>query len=358
MIDKKLIVLPTGRVIGGKINKKVQQYDQMKKELKFNNDGTEKMTYYFQIAIPKNTPELWDYDGVTGILTKYVECANRNWPQDINGDGYSWKIQDGDNTRDGTPNTKSFSEHARGCFIFTVSSGLQSIPKLIEPDANNNPLETKNVNNFYTGCHVKVGVTLANNGLSGSNAGIYVNPEFVVLIRHDDPISSSGISLNEISEYVGTLQPVIGSPTPAAMQPSPIQQAPAAMQPSPIQQAPAAMQPPPPIQQAPAAMQPPPPMQQQPPPMDQQPPPPMQQQPPPMDQQPPPPMQQQPPAMQQIPPIHQQPPAMQQSDPVKFTMTEMANGLTREEYRKAGWSDLQLIESGFMNSPPHSSILN
>ncbi len=240
MAEKELIMLPTGRVIGGQINKRVQQHkynQQKKKELVFNDDGTPKMTYYFQIAIPKNSPELWDNNG---ILSKYITCANRAWSENINADGYSWKIQDGDNTRDGTHNTKTFSEHAHGCFIFTVSSGLQSIPKLIEPDANNNPLETKNVNNFYPGCHVKVGVTLANNGLSGSNAGIYVNPEFVVLIRHDDPISSSGMSLNEIIGHVGTLQQVIGSPTPVQQQPTGMQQAPVAMQQQPtgMQQAP------------------------------------------------------------------------------------------------------------------------
>ncbi len=297
MAEKELLLLPTGRVIGGQINKKVQQYkyNQQKKESVFNDDGTPKMTYYFQIAIPKNSPELWDNNGNPGILSKYVSCVNRSWPENINFDGFSWKIQDGDGTRDGTPNAKTFSEHARGCYIFTVSSGLESIPKLIEPDANNNPLETKNVDNFYPGCHVKVGVTLASNGLSGSNAGIYVNPEFVILIRHDDPISSTGMSLSEISGHVGTLQQVIGSPTPVAMQ-----QPPASMQPP--QQAPVAMQQPP--QQAPVAMQ------------------------------------------------------QSQSASVQFTMTPAAKGITRDQYHKAGWTDQQIIENGFMNAPPHNNILN
>ena len=83
------------------------------------------------------------------------------------------------------------------------------------------------------------------------------------------------------------------------------------------------------------------------------------QQAPPTMQQAPPTMQQAPPTMQQAPATMQQPPpAMQQQAPeIQFTMTETAKGLTREQYHESGWSDEHLIEAGFMNAPPHGTIL-
>ena len=42
----------------------------------------------------------------------------------------------------------------------------------------------------------------------------------------------------------------------------------------------------------------------------------------------------------------------------QFTMTALANGLTREQYKAAGWTDEALIAAKMMNAPKHNGILH
>ena len=292
---KELRVL-IGRVIGGNIKQKIQSWDKVTKQPAVNKDGTPKMNFYFQLAVPKTSPELYDRDGMPGVFSLMISAAKgRQWPQDLNNDRYSWKCNDGDGLN---ANNKPYSEYAKDCYIFHFSSGLESLPKLLEVDPNGSPMESVNHDNFYTGVHVKAGVSFAHNSQVGNTEGIYCNPEFIVLVKHDTAINQSGMSLNEIADIVGHCEQVIGVPYPGVSQ-----------------TAPAAMQ-----QQTPVA----------------------------------------PAAMQQQTPVA--PAAMQQQTPVapipQFTMTSKANGLTREQYHEANWTDQQLIDAGMMNAPPHSAILN
>ena len=283
-----------GRVIGGNVKQKMQSWDMITKQPAVNKDGTQKMNFYFQLAVPKTSPELYDRDGIPGVFSIMIAAANgRQWPLDLNNDGYSWKCNDGDGLN---ANGKPYSQHAKDCYIFHFSSGFESLPKLLEVAPNGSPVESINHDNFYTGVHVKVGVSFANNVQTGNTAGIYCNPEFILLIKHDTIINPVGMSLNEIAGMVGHCEQVVGVPYPGVSQTASM-----SMQ----QQAPVA----PMQQQAPAA---------------------------------PVPMQQQAPAA----PVPQ------------FTMTSKANGLTREQYHASNWTDQQLIDSGMMNAPPHDTILN
>ncbi len=314
-----------GRVIGGNVKQKTQSYDSIKKQPAVNDDGTPRMNFYFALAVPKESPELYDREGLLGVFSLMLAASNgRQWPKDLNNDGYSWKCNDGDNLN---ANGKPYSEYAKGCYIFHFSSGYESLPKLLEPNANGSPMESTNHDNFYTGVHIKVGVSFANNGRTGGTAGIYCNPEFMLLVKHDTVINSAGMSLIEIANIVGHCEQVIGVPYPGVSQVTMAQPAPMAMaQPAPIatmtQPAPMAMAQPAPMatmtQPAPMAMAQPAPMA----------------------------------TMTQPAPM-----AMAQPAP-QFTMTPAANGLTRKQYHAAGWTDPQLIDSGMMNAPPHNTILN
>lgn len=56
-------------------------------------------------------------------------------------------------------------------------------------------------------------------------------------------------------------------------------------------------------------------------------------------------------AVPSIPSAPLAPPPAAPRAPAQFIMTAAANGLTREAYHAAGWTDAQLIENGFMVAP-------
>ena len=276
--DNKEMRVLIGRVIGGNVKQKIQPYDSVKKKHAINDDGTPRMHFYFQLAVPKDSPELYDREGSQGVFSLMQKASNnRAWPQDFNSDAYSWKCNDGDGLNS---KNKPYPEYARGCYIFHFSSGLEGLPKLLEVSPSGSPVESINHDNFYTGVHIKAGVSFANNNQTGKTSGIYCNPEFMLLIKQDTVINPMGISLTEIEKLVGHCEQVQMVPYPGVSQ-SPMQQAPAPMQQAPMQQTPAP----------------------------------------------------------------------------EFTMTEKANGLTRDQYHAANWSDQQLIDAGMMNAPPHDTIL-
>ncbi len=323
-----------GRVIGGNVKQKTQLYDAVKKKPATNEDGSPRMNFYFQLAVPKASPELYDREELKGVFSLMIEASNnRLWPQDLNNDAYSWKCNDGDGLNS---NDKPYPEYAKGCYIFHFSSGYDGLPKLLEVSPSGSPVESTNHDNFYTGVHIKAGVSFANNNQTGNTSGIYCNPEFMLLIKQDTVINPMGISLTEIEKLVGHCEQVQMVPYPGVSQPP--KQAPPA--PTQMQQAPPALTQ---MQQAPPALTQ---MQQAPPALTQ-----MQQAPPALTQ-----MQQAPPALTQM---QQAPPALtQMQQATTFTMTAKANGLTREQYHAANWSDQQLIDAGMMNAPPHGTILN
>ena len=277
---KEVITLPPGRVISGNLTELQPVTNMQTKKPEINDDGTPKMTYWFRIAIPKTSPELYDNNGVPGVFSKLILVANRAWPTELNGDSFSWKIKDGDGTQN---DGKQLPDYCKGCYLFTVRNNR--IAALAEPDGNGGWKILIDTSKMYLGCHVMVGISVVNNG-SQTQPGIYLNSEFAALVKHDKIINPGGVSIGEISGYLGQSQVLADSPYAGTPAMAPMQQQTPAM--APMQQ-----------QQTPAMA----PMQQ-------------------------------------------------------FTMTPAANGLTREQYHAAKWTDKQLIDAGFMNVPSHETILN
>ncbi len=335
-MSREVIVLPVGRVISGSLTE-LQPIVNMETKLPvLDEQGNQKMSYWFRLAVPKSAPELYDTNNVQGVFSKIIAVAGRQWPTNINEDGFSWKIKDGD----GVYNGKPYADYCLGCWLFTVRSSW--VTTLVESDGIGGwkpILDPGSV--MYTGCHVRVGLTVAHNGKS-AQPGVYVNPEFVALIKHDTIINPGSVSIGEVGGHLGQsvavsgvapILPVSGIPGVAA----PMGQAP--MDQAPMTQPPMTQ---PPMVQAPMGQ---PPMTQLPmvqAPMGQAP----------MVQAP---MVQAP--MGQAPmgqaPMGQAP----MGQPPGFTMTTLANGLTREQCHASGFTDQMLVERGLMNAPPHGTIL-
>ena len=194
--------LITGRIVSGNPSMLTGATDMKTRAPILDKDGSQKQIYWTTLAVGKNNPELGPFFQVV------LDVAKRQWPAILNDDNklFAWKIMDGDGFRS---NGKPYVDYCRGCWLITVRSSW--LPSLVEPDGRNGWVEIVDPSRLKVGYHVKMGLKVNHNGDS-VNPGLYMNPDYLALIKTDTVLSPRQISLEEMSNGLGQSGPAIQHP--------------------------------------------------------------------------------------------------------------------------------------------------
>ena len=219
MIDS--LQLPVGRFVSGSLTDKRITDHNGKPQL-----DESKHRFEFGIAVDKNNPAL---PAIFGALHAEAMTQHAGHPSVANFTlaGYSWKVTDGDKpNRDGNVNANT-----AGHFVFWFSTSYA--PNTC--DQNNVQCDPKMIERGY---FVDVVFNARNNGASGDQAGLYLNPEWVRFIAYGEKIATGRSAEQAFGAPapMGALPPG-ASATPLAGQPAP------GVAPTPGNAAPAAVQP-------------------------------------------------------------------------------------------------------------------
>lgn len=178
MADKFQFVTPVGRFVSGDMTKK-RDKDNQGRPIDPDNQR-----YEFGIAFDKNDPAVQKliYDIASYAHGEYSKTAPHiaarvaNWMQTL--DGFSMKISNGD-----APNTKGqVNQNTVGKFVFWFSTAIDIIGA-IAPSNAQIPLDR-----IKRGWFVDIAGSVAINGLTDNNAGIYMNPACVRLVAEGEEI--------------------------------------------------------------------------------------------------------------------------------------------------------------------------
>jgi len=184
MTDKLQFYTPVGRFVSGSMTEKRD------KDIQNRPLDPDKQRYEFGLAIRKDDP------GLMPLLTQInqyalgayahapaVQHRINGWMQTMS--GFSMKISDGDK-----PNAKGHvNQNTAGHFVFWFSTALD----IKACDTANQEIDLQSVKRGY---HVIVSGTCVVNGLLDDNAGIYMNPSWVMLHSEGDEIQG-GISAED-----------------------------------------------------------------------------------------------------------------------------------------------------------------
>lgn len=199
-----LLNLPVGRFVSGSITEKRTT----------GHDGQplpeDKQRFEFGVAVRKDDPGL---PAIFGAMQAEAMTQHGGIPavQNFQLDGYSWKVNDGDK-----PNRQgAVNENTTGCFVFYFSSSYP--PQTV--NAQNTMIDPTEIKRGY---FVDVAFNVKNNGKTGGQAGVYVNPTHVRLIAFGEEIRG-GVDANTAfaNTPAPTNLPPGASATPVASTPAP-----------------------------------------------------------------------------------------------------------------------------------------
>lgn len=293
---------PTGRLIWGNPFKAVVLTEDDNKTPQRNKQTGEVLTEYsFGVAYAKNDPA---WPPFYAMLKTEDKAA---WPQyhDVNGNklpgiAFADKITDGDGY-----NTKGVLLSTRdgyaGHWLVKYASRF---PPTCYSYQNGSWVQLTDTNAIKPGYYIQVNGSTQSNGATGTQkAGMYRNVNMVAFIGYGPEIQSGG-DPNEAFGGAPVALPPGASATPMAPAPMPV--APGAQ--APLPQPPSSVTPPPPAQSV------------------------------------------APPPTPSVVPVAPTVPI----SPSSPAMTPAANGVPYEAYRAQGWTDAQLIEKGLMVQPSAS----
>lgn len=191
--------LPVGRFVSGSLTEKRTT----------GHDGKplaeDKQRFEFGVAVLKTDPAL---PQVFAALQAEAMTQHGQYPavQQFQLQGYSWKVSDGDK-----PNQRGeTNSDTAGCFVFWFSSGYP--PRTCDQQNSNCDPST-----IKRGYFVDVVFNVKNNGATGNQAGIYLNPEWVRLIAFGEEITGGRSAAEAFANApVPTALPPGASPTPVA----------------------------------------------------------------------------------------------------------------------------------------------
>lgn len=201
---------PVARFVQGSIDKPQAAKDFATGAPKFNDDGTPKLKYFFQVAIPK-TATPWQQTEWGKVLRN---CAFEFFPSgESSRSDFIWRVADGDSTlapvsnkgKTGTPNCDK--PGYRGHWILKSESPSQA------------PLTTENKglspipgNRIRKGDYVQARMVIGKLNNMGK-IGLFVHAESVNLNRLGEPIvSSTPDNPDEVGYEAGDLSPVADMP--------------------------------------------------------------------------------------------------------------------------------------------------
>ena len=302
------ILFPVGRMIGGSVHKPQPKLDN-NGDPQLDHQGQPKVSFSFGVAFPKAGEAHW---GHTEWGQKILQEAATAYPNMYRSPSFSWKIQDGDST---IPNRKGNApvnqEGYPGNWVVWFNQSWA--PKLCDAKG----FQLDNAEKISAGNYIQPYASVKGNGVESKPAqtpGVYINPLAVAFIGFGEPIMSFDVDTTAVgfgqapmpagvsATPIGMSAPAAGMIPAASPSPFPPQQAPMAQQ--------ASLPAPPPTNPAilgvpgvpgvPGAAVPLPPA----------------------------------PPVPQAAPIHQ--------------MTAKAAGITHEQMIAQGWTDVLLVQHGYM----------
>lgn len=192
----------------------------------------DKPSYYFAVALPKNSPE---FANIWNEIYQHTFQSVRAIPaiaaivqQGLGAANFSWKIEDGDSA------AQSGREGRAGCWILHFSTVMPvRCARWVDETKQNVQIDPSELKG---GAFVDVGFSTSFNGNTDKQAGIYLNPNCLRLIYGGPPIVD-GPSIDQVMKNapVGAAPPgAFVIPTGATHLPPPATSAPApALAPSP-----------------------------------------------------------------------------------------------------------------------------
>lgn len=194
------LTTPPGRLVQGDVSLLNDKDMKGNKRMSKQDPTKEAPQCYFAVAISKVPGQHWASSEWGAKIWQVGHAGN---PQAGQIGHFAWKIIDGDSTdfNQGTP-PKRWNEHEGfpGCWVLKVSSGfLPDLYTLLDPKKpgqpspllkpGSNPNQPGMIDEIYLGAFVQVNLTCAPNG-DISKPGVYLNGNMVCLAGHGGRIST------------------------------------------------------------------------------------------------------------------------------------------------------------------------
>lgn len=196
--------LPVGRIVMGNPYD-IQENDQQGRK-------REHPTIFFGVAVPKTNP---DVSGILGLLNQTARQHYQHNPtimaqieRGLQAENFAWKVDDGDSDKN------KGREGFAGCWVFRFSTSI--IPVKCG-DSASNPIDPSMIKCGY---YVDVDGSVAPNGLTDKNAGLYLNPNGVRLLGYAQEIQS-GPTIGQMFKDRPAVLPPGASAVPVASNPNP-----------------------------------------------------------------------------------------------------------------------------------------
>ena len=202
------MVLPVGRYISG------DHVNKRKTDLDGRPIPEAEQDFQFGVAVRKDAPGINDrlmeiYQHVAAYYSRNQDVLNRmnlgfGAPK---GQGFSWKIKDGD-----LPNAKGeISDISRGCYVFYFST-MYPVKACNAQNVEIDPSQIKR------GYYVDVAMSIAPNEQVGDRSGIYLNPQIIRLVGYGEEITGGLSPEQAFGSAAPTYAPPGMSQTPLAPQ--------------------------------------------------------------------------------------------------------------------------------------------
>lgn len=164
MSERMNFLLPPGRIVQG--------HPANKQTTDFKGNPKDTPSWYFAVAVEKTNPQVGQILGQIQAFAFNAYNGYAHIQQRIQmglAGGFAFKIEDGDDPKN------QGKEGFRGCWIFKFSTSVGA-PGCFDQNMNQIPPES-----VKTGFYVEVAASVAPNKLTDNNAGIYLNPDGVML---------------------------------------------------------------------------------------------------------------------------------------------------------------------------------
>lgn len=211
------VLTPVGRIVAGHPMVARVEKDNRTGAVIKNQDGTDRTTHYFALAIAKQGEQHWNQ---TEWGAKIYAAGQKGWPNgEYNAPTFSWKVIDGDSN---VPNKKGKKPCDRegwaGHWVVQLSTmlpiGCYHVGKLSPHE------QIQNQNEIKAGDYGRVFLTTKGNAPSES-PGVYLNPQLFELVRAGQQIvTDSGPAAADVFNQPAELPPGAAVDT-AVQQPSP-----------------------------------------------------------------------------------------------------------------------------------------
>lgn len=204
------ITTPVGRLVGGSPYVLTENKDE-RGNVKIGKDGKPSLSMWIHVAVPKEAGHTHWAQTEWGV--KIWNEGHRAHPNFAPHPGFSWKIEDGDDTtpvlkRKGRRNCDN--EFIKNCWLLKLSSTF--LPRVFNSDGS---VELSTPGLVKLGYFVQVNIDVLGN--TGQTPGVYLNPKMLALSYEGDEISY-GVDASEAG-FGGTKAPAGArpvTPTPAA----------------------------------------------------------------------------------------------------------------------------------------------